>query len=59
MGLKDFFTNSSNEIYKHNMELLEDYDLINPMGSPNKLFLKFLKSKDIQINRDKITGDLI
>ncbi len=59
MGLKDFFTNSSNETYKHNIELLEDYDLINPMGSPNKLFLKFLKSKDIEINRDKITGDLI
>ena len=38
MGLKDFFTNSSNETYKNNMELLEDYDLINPMGSPNKLF---------------------
>lgn len=59
MGLKDFFTNSSNETYKQNMELLEDYDLINPMGSPNKLFLKFLKSKELEINRDEITTDLI
>lgn len=59
MGLKDFFTNSSNETYKQNMELLEDYDLINPMGSPNKLFLKFLKSKKLEINRDEITTDLI
>ena len=59
MGLKDFFTNSSNETYNHNMDLLEDYDLINTMGSPNKLFLKFLKSKKLEINRDKITADLI
>jgi hypothetical protein len=59
MGLKDFFTNSSNETYKQNMELLEDYDLINPMGSPNKLFLKFLKSKKLEINCDEITTDLI
>lgn len=59
MGLKDFFTNSSNEIYNHNMDLLEDYDLINPMGSPNKLFLKFLNSKNIEIKKDEITADLI
>ena len=59
MGLKDFFTNSSNETYRHNMELLEDYDLISPMGSPNKLFLKFLNSKNLEINRDQITVDLI
>ncbi|MBQ8017225.1 MAG: hypothetical protein IJ258_03875 [Methanobrevibacter sp.] len=59
MGLKDFFTNSSNETYRHNMDLLEDYDLINPMGSPNKLFLKFLKSKGLEIKDDEITTDLI
>lgn len=41
------------------MDLLEDYDLINPMGSPNKLFLKFLKSKGLEIKDDEITTDLI
>ncbi len=28
MELKNFFTNSSNETYEQNMDLLEDYDLI-------------------------------
>ena len=41
------------------MDLLEDYDLINPMGSPNKLFLKFLKSKGLEIKDDEIKTDLI
>lgn len=59
MDLKNFFTNSSNEIYNDNMDLLENYDLVNPLGSPNKLFLKFLKSKGLNIKKDKITKDLI
>ena len=42
MELKDLFTNSSNEIYTQNEELLEEHDLLNIFGSPNKLFLKFL-----------------
>lgn len=41
------------------MDLLEEYDLINPLGSPNKLFLKFLKSKDLEIKNDEITPDLV
>ena len=59
MELRNFFTNSSNKIYTHNMDLLEEYDLINPLGSPNKLFLKFLNSKKLGIKKDKITADLI
>ena len=59
MELKNFFKNSSNEIYNQNMDLLEDYDLITPLGSPNKLFLKFLKSKKLEIKVDEITPDLI
>ena len=59
MELKNFFTNSSNETYEQNMDLLEDYDLINTLGSPNKLFLKFLKSKNIEITKDEITVELI
>ena len=59
MELKNFFTNSSNETYEQNMDLLEDYDLINPLGSPNKLFLKFLKYKGLEINTDEITVELI
>ncbi|WP_458453100.1 zinc ribbon domain-containing protein [Methanobrevibacter sp.] len=41
------------------MDLLEDYDLITPLGSPNKMFLKFLKSKNLQIKKDEITSELI
>ena len=48
MELKNFIKNSSNEIYNRNRDLLEDYDLITPLGSPNKLFLKFLKSKNLE-----------
>ena len=47
MELKNFFKNSSNDTYNQNMDLLEDYDLITPLGSPNKLFLKFLKTKKL------------
>lgn len=59
MELKNFFTDSSNTIYNDNMDLLEEYGLVNPLGSPNKLFLKFLKSKKIKIKKDKITRQLI
>ena len=59
MELKNFFRNSSNKIYNHNMDLLEDYDLITPLGSPNKLFLKFLNSKNLKIKEDELTSELI
>lgn len=59
MELKNFFRNSSNKIYNQNMDLLEDYDLITPLGSPNKLFLKFLNSKNLKIKEDELTSELI
>ena len=59
MELKDLFTSSSNEIYTQNEELLEEHDLVNIFGSPNKLFLKFLQSKKLDIMTDEITEDLI
>ena len=59
MELKNFFKNSSNDTYNDNMDILEEYDLVNPLGSPNKLFLKFLKSKKLDIKKDKITKELI
>lgn len=59
MELKDIFRNSSNQILEDNKELLEENDLINILGSPNKLFLKFLNSKNLNINEDEITEDLI
>ncbi len=59
MELRNFFKNSSNEIYEQNMDLLEDYDLINTFGSPNKLFLKFLNSKNLEIKKDELTVELI
>ncbi|MDO5814385.1 MAG: zinc ribbon domain-containing protein [Methanobrevibacter sp.] len=59
MELKDIFRNSSNQILEDNKELLEEHDLINILGSPNKLFLKFLNSKNLNINEDEITEDLI
>ncbi|WP_405293941.1 zinc-ribbon domain-containing protein [Methanobrevibacter sp.] len=59
MELKDFFTNSSNETYNRNMDLLEHYNLVNPLGSPNKMFLEFLKSKDCNIKRQPLTRELI
>ena len=59
MELKNFFRNSSNEVYNQNMDLLEDYDLITPLGSPNKLFLKFLNSKNLKIKEDELTTELI
>lgn len=59
MEIRNFFINSSNEIYKRNMDLLEDYDLITPLGSPNRMFLKFLNSKNLKIKDDEITADLI
>lgn len=59
MELKNFFKNSSNEIYNRNMDLLEEYDLVNPMGSPNKLFLKFITARNLKIKEDEITSELI
>ncbi|MBO6122690.1 MAG: zinc ribbon domain-containing protein [Methanobrevibacter sp.] len=59
MELKNFFRNSSNNVYNQNMDLLEDYDLITPMGSPNKLFLKFLNSKNLKIKEDELTSELV
>ena len=57
--MKNFFRNSSNNVYNQNMDLLEDYDLITPMGSPNKLFLKFLNSKNLKIKEDELTSELV
>ncbi len=59
MEFRNFFKNSSNEIYKHNMDLLEEYDLVTPFGSPNKLFLKFMNSKNLKIKEDEFTEELI
>lgn len=59
MEFRNFFKNSSNEIYKHNMDLLEEYDLVTPFGSPNKLFLKFINSKNLKIKEDEFTEELI
>ena len=59
MEMKNFFRNSSNNVYNQNMDLLEDYDLITPMGSPNKLFLKFLNSKNLKIKEDELTSEQI
>ena len=59
MRLKDIFTNSSNETYNQNMEILEEYGLLNPVGNPIKIFMKFLNSKSLDINTDEITDDLI
>ncbi|MBE6500272.1 MAG: zinc ribbon domain-containing protein [Methanobrevibacter thaueri] len=59
MELKNFFKISYNEIYNQNMDILEHYDLVNPLGSPNKLFLKFFNSKGLKINNDLITDELI
>lgn len=59
MELKNIFSNSSHDTLDRNKELLEEHDLLNIMGSPNKVFLKFLKSKEIDINEDEITEELI
>ena len=59
MELKNIFKNSSFDTLDKNKELLEEHDLLNIMGSPNKVFLKFLNSKNIDINRDEITEDII
>ena len=59
MGFRDIFSNTQNDILEQNEELLEDYDLITTFGSPNKLFLKFLNSKNLKINEDIITEELI
>jgi L-cysteine desulfidase len=59
MGFMDIFSNTQNDILEQNEELLEDYDLITTFGSPNKLFLKFLNSKNLKINEDIITEELI
>ena len=59
MELKNIFKSSSNDTLERNKELLEEYDLLNILGSPNKLFLKFLNSKNLNINEDEITEELI
>ena len=59
MELKNIFKNSSFDTLEKNKELLEEHDLLNIMGSPNKVFLKFLASKKIDINEDEITEELI
>ena len=59
MELKNFFKNSSNDIYNRNMDLLEEHDLLSPMGSPNKLFLKFITARNLKIKEDEITAELI
>lgn len=59
MELKNIFKNSSFDTLDRNKELLEEHDLLNIMGSPNKVFLKFLASKKIDINEDEITEELI
>lgn len=59
MELRNIFKNSSFDTLDMNKELLEEHDLLNIMGSPNKVFLKFLKAKNIDINEDEITEELI
>lgn len=59
MELKNFFKNSSNDIYNRNMDLLEEHDLLSPMGSPNKLFLKFITARNLKLKEDEITAELI
>ena len=59
MELKNVFKNSSNDIYNRNMDLLEEHDLLSPMGSPNKLFLKFITARNLKIKEDEITAELI
>ena len=59
MALRDIILDSSNDIYIQNMELLEDYDLITPMGSVKKSFLNYLVSKDLKLNKNLLNEDLI
>lgn len=59
MGLKDLLRNSPDTTYYKNMELLEEYDLLTTFGSPNKVFLNFLKTNNINIDEDEITENLI
>ncbi len=59
MGFKNIFSTSSNNILERNMELLEENDLVNIFGSPNKLFLKFMESKNLDITVDEITEELL
>ena len=59
MDFKDLFKNSSNEIFMQNEELLEEHGMVNMFGSPNRLFLKFLESKNLSITEDEITEELI
>lgn len=59
MELRNIFNYSSSDTLDKNKELLEEHDLLNIMGSPNRVFLKFLNSKKIDINEDEITEDLI
>ena len=59
MELRNIFKNSSFDTLDKNKEFLEEHDLLNIMGSPNRVFLKFLNSKGMDINEDEITKDLI
>lgn len=59
MALRDVLFESSSDIYIQNMELLEDYQLITPMGSVKKSFLKFLASKDLNLNKNLLSEDVI
>lgn len=59
MELRNIFKNSSFDTLDKNKEFLEEHDLLNIMGSPNRVFLKFLNSKGMDINEDEITEDLI
>ena len=59
MEFKDLFKDSSNEIIEHNKELLEEHDLLNVMGSPKRIFLEFLKTKNLNISSDELTEELI
>lgn len=59
MELKNFLSDSSNNILDENNELLEEHDLLNVLGSPKKIFLKFLKSKNLNLSDDVLTEELI
>lgn len=59
MGFRNIFTSSPNDNYNQNLDLLEEYDLLNTFGSPNRLFLKFLNKKNMNLEEDEITEELI
>ena len=59
MELKGFLRNSSNTTLSQNKDLLEEYGLLNVLGSPKRVFLKFLKSKNLNLSEDELTEELI